>query len=81
MTVDEILADPIEALDLPEGSIPVGVVLLVEYANPGSDAWPTARRLAMMTDDNMPPWTAIGMMRFAQQREYDAVGDATDDPD
>lgn len=64
MTVDEILADPIGALGLPDGAIPVSVVLLVEYAHPGSDNYPQRRRLAFTSDDNLPVWTSIGMMHY-----------------
>lgn len=78
-TVDEILADPLAALDLPSGSIPVSVIILAEYANPGSDNHPNRRRLAIISDDDLPPWTSIGMLRYAQQLEYDSVGDEDED--
>lgn len=74
-TVDEILANPVAALDLPKGSIPVSVIVLVEYVNPGSDNRPGARRLGTISDDDMPPWTSIGMLRFAAQLELDDVSD------
>jgi hypothetical protein len=35
----------------------------------------------MISDDDLPPWTSIGMLRFAAQLEYDAVGDAFDPDD
>jgi hypothetical protein len=69
--VDEILADPLAALELPDGSIPV----LVEFAEPAADVRPAARRLATCSDDNLPPWTSIGMLRFAEQLELDSIGD------
>lgn len=78
MTTDEILANPVLALALPEGSIPVSVMLLVEYVNPGSDNRPGARRLATISDDDMPPWTSIGMLRFAAQLELNDVTDEDD---
>lgn len=80
-SVDEILADPLGALDLPDGSIPVSVVLLVEYVNPSSEFHSNAKRLATVTDEELSPWVSIGMMRFAQQLEYDAVKQIGDDPD
>ena len=73
MTVDEILADPVAALGLPDGAIPLSIIVIAEYAEPGSDERPSARRLAMNTDDDMPPWTSIGMLRYAIQLELDAV--------
>jgi len=73
MTVDEIIADPLGALNLPDGAIPVSIIVLMEYVEPGSDERPAARRLAMNTDDDMPPWTSIGMLRYAIQLEVDAV--------
>ncbi len=77
-TVDEILADPVAALTLPDGAIPVSVVLLVEYAEPGATERPGARRLAWTSDDDLPPWTSIGMLRFAAEAEIaqvDGIGD------
>jgi hypothetical protein len=75
MTVDEIIAEPLKALGLPDGSIPLSILILCEYAEPGSDNRPSARRLATVSDDDMPPWTSIGMLRFATQLELDAVQD------
>jgi len=75
VTVDDMLADPLAALELPDGSIPVSIVLLVEYVNPGSDNMPAARRLAVMVDEDMSPWTTLGMLRYAAQLELDAVKD------
>lgn len=73
MTVDEIIADPLAALGLPAGAVPLSIIVLAEYAEPGSDVQPSARRLAMNTDDDMPPWTSIGMLRYAIQLELDQV--------
>lgn len=73
MTVDEILADPVAALDLPEGAIPLSVVLLVEYAEPGAPDFPGRRRLATITDDDMPPWTSMGVLRFALELEAQSI--------
>lgn len=79
MTVDEILADPIASLNLPDGAIPLSVILLVEYAEPGSDTRPSARRLAMNTDDDMPPWTSAGMLRYAIELELRVARDDIED--
>jgi hypothetical protein len=73
-TTDEILANPIQALGIPDGCIPIHVVLLVEYARPGMDTHPQRNGLALTTDDDCPPWTSIGMLDFAKQLEHDAVG-------
>lgn len=73
MTVDEIIANPLAALELPDGAIPVSIIVLVEYVEPGSDDRPSARRLAMNTDDDMPPWTSMGMLQYAIELEADEV--------
>jgi len=77
-TTDEILADPIAALDLPDGAMPLSAIVLVEYARPGEDG---RKRLALVSDDDLPPWVSIGMLRFAAQLEYDAVGPGMADDD
>lgn len=82
-TVDEMLADPVRALSLLPGAVPTHAVMLVEYAEPGSDDRPTARRLAMNCDDDCPPWLTMGMLRYAAStedawvlfREEDAIED------
>lgn len=79
MNVDEIIADPLLALDLPIDAIPLSIVMLAEYAEPGSDESPSRRRLAVISDDDLPPWTALGMLRFACELEFDAI--ARDDLD
>lgn len=73
MTADEVLSDPCAALDLDAGCVPLHVVLIVEYAEPGSDDAPGRNRMASVTDDAMPPWLSIGLLRFAQQLELDEV--------
>ena len=70
MNVDEILASPIDALDLPDGAIPLSVIMLVEYAEPGADESPSCRRLAVTSDEDLPPWTSVGMLRFACELEF-----------
>jgi hypothetical protein len=80
VNVDEILADPHAALDIPDGCIPIHVVILCEYARPGAETRPSANGLATISDDDMPPWTSIGMLRFAAQLELNDVGDERDDP-
>jgi len=44
-TTDEILADPIAALDLPDGAMPLSAIVLVEYDAVGPG----------MADDNDEP--------------------------
>ena len=77
-SVDEIIADPIGTLALPEGSIPVSIIVIAEYAHPGSDNHPQRRRLAMISDDTLPPWTALGMVNYAAQLELNSVGELGD---
>lgn len=74
-TTDEILANPLTGLDLPAGAIPVRVVVLVEFMEPGSDHDPQRTRLAYNADDSCSAWTTMGMLRFAEQLEFHAVRD------
>lgn len=80
MTVDEIVADVRAALGLTDDQVLVNVIVLGEYVDldPAAES-PDRRRLAMQSSDELEPWTAIGMLRFAQMRENDAVRDAWDD--
>jgi hypothetical protein len=78
VTVDEIIADPRSALELPDGSFPVSIIIAVEYMTPGSDDAPQRRRLAVVADDDLPPWTAIGMLRYSIQLNLDEVGEHPD---
>lgn len=75
MTVDEILADPIDGLNLPTGAIPLHIAVIVEYSEPGSDNFPARSRLALVADEDLPPWTEIGMLRFAEQMTLDDIAD------
>lgn len=79
MTVDEILADPIRGLDLPDGAIPSHVIVIVEYSEPGSDNDPTKARLAFVRDDDLPPWTADGMTRFVGRTQLDGIVSTEDE--
>jgi hypothetical protein len=81
VTVDELLDDPVTALGLPAGGIPLHAVILVEYANPSSSQLPHRSRIAVSSDDDCPSWMSIGMLRFALQREFDAVGEMEDADD
>jgi len=72
MTVDELLADPVAACDLPAGAVPLHAIVLIEYAEPGADDVPQRPRLAKYADDDLPAWTSVGMLRFALQLELDA---------
>jgi hypothetical protein len=75
VTVDEMLADPLAALDLPDGAIPQHAILIVEYDDPGATERPGARRLAYVADNLMSPWLSLGMLRFACELEYSDVVD------
>lgn len=78
MTVDEIIDDPIAALDLPDGSIPVSITVIVEYLEPGSESDPAIRRLAITSDEDMTSWTSIGLLHYAIQMESDAIRKASE---
>ena len=58
-------ADPVKVLGLPAGAVVVSAVLLVEYMELDAEERPGARRLAWSVNDDLPPWTAAGMMRLA----------------
>lgn len=80
MTVDEILADVRAALGLHDDQVLVNVIVLGEFVDLGPEAEsPERRRLAMVSSDELEPWTSIGMLRFAQLRENDAVRNEWDD--
>lgn len=82
MTVDEIVADVRRALGLSDDQVLVNVIVMGEYVDLAPEAEsPERRRLAMQSSDELEPWTSIGMLRFAQMRESDAVRDAWDDED
>jgi hypothetical protein len=78
-TTDEILANPAAAAGIPDGAIPLHVVVLIEYARPGADIHPQRNGLAVISDDDCPPWTSIGMLDFARQLELDAVTNIDDE--
>jgi len=63
MTVDEVLADPAAACELPDDAVPIHVLVIVEYAEPGSDDEPGVARLTITADDTLTVWGALGMLR------------------
>jgi hypothetical protein len=66
MNADEILANITEALNLPAGAVPIHVIVIAEYADPSAEEWPGRTRLASASDDDCPPWSCVGMIRFAE---------------
>ena len=83
MTVDEICADLRVALGLLDEEILVNVIVLGEYVTLDQDAdSPDRRRLGYVASNELEPWTSIGMLRFAQMQEYQAVASfLSDDED
>jgi hypothetical protein len=81
VNTDEILRDPLAALALPDGAIPLHVIVLAEYAEPGSDNMPAVNRLATVSDDDLTLWTSVGILRFAQQLELNDVADRREEDD
>lgn len=80
MTVDEILADVRGALGLVDSEVLVNIIVIGEYVTLDENAeQPDRRRLAMHSSDELEPWTSIGMLRFAQMREDNAVRKYEDD--
>lgn len=73
MTVDELLADPLAAVDLPDGAFPVTAVVVMEYVHPGSENNPHRKRLAWCASDELNPWTSIGIWEFLKQHEIAQV--------
>ena len=71
MTVDEVLANPAAAVELPDGAVPVHVLVIVEYAEPGSDNEPGIARLAVGVDDALPLHLALGMLHYAELVQLD----------
>lgn len=69
MTADEVLANPWQAMSLPENAIVVSAVVVVEYVEPDSEDRPDRRRLAWVASDELNPWTSIGIWEFLKQRE------------
>ena len=82
MTVDEILGNPAAALELPEGAIPTSILIICEYANPGSQHLPDRGRLSMCVDDSMNAWRSMGLLHFALARETAQIDrNIANDPD
>ena len=74
-STDEILTDPRSALELADTDVPVSVIVLVEYIDLDPDAErPESKRLAMISSDELNPWTTIGMLEFAKLTENAAIG-------
>lgn len=86
-TVDEALADPRAALGLSDTDIPVNIIIMAEFVTlDDAEPCPDRRRLAMMSSDELEPWTSIGMLRMGQMREMRTLDDdydffPTDDDD
>jgi hypothetical protein len=80
-STDEIIADPVGALDIPEAAIVTRVVMVVEYFEPASDDEPGRPRLAFTSSDDCAPWSVMAMIRFAEQIEFRAVKNAVEDDD
>ena len=81
MTADELLADVIGALDLPDGAFPVTACIVIEYVHPGSDNRPDRRRLAWCASDELNPWTSIGIWEFLKQQEIAKVAGFVEGPE
>jgi hypothetical protein len=73
MTADEVLANPWQAMSLPENAIVVSAVVVVEYVEPDSEDRPDRRRLAWVASEELNPWTSIGIWEFLKQREIAQV--------
>lgn len=71
-----MLADPIEGLDLPDGAIVTSMLVIVEYIEPDAVDSPNRTRLGYDASDGLSAWETMGMLRFAEQLEFHAVGRA-----
>lgn len=72
-SADEVVDEPREHLNLPDGSFVVSACVVVEYVEPGSDDRPDRRRLAWVASDELNPWTSIGIWEFLKQREVASI--------
>lgn len=76
MNVDDVVADVRAALELNDDDVLVNVIVVGEYITLAEDAEnPDRRRLAYLSSDELEPWTAIGMLRYVQMLEDQAIGD------
>lgn len=73
LSADELLANPLDYIDLPDGAFPVSAIVVVEYVNPGSDNMPQRKRLAWNASSELNPWTSIGIWEFLKQWEIARV--------
>ena len=65
MNVDELLANPAAAAELPDGAVPIHAIILIEYFEPGSDDAPGSPRLTCASDEDLSTWTGVGMIQWA----------------
>lgn len=72
-SVDEILANPMKAIDIPDGAIPVHAIVIIEYANPGADYRPELGRLGWCADTTNSLWNELGMLEFATIRVQQSI--------
>lgn len=71
--VEDIIKDVCKEADLPPGAIPLHIVVCIEYAEPGAESSPGRPRMAYVSDDDMPPWTCMGLLQFAYELEYRSI--------
>ena len=71
MTVDEVLANPAAAVELPEGAVPTHVLVILEYLEPGSDDVPGVARIVVGVDDALPLHLFLGMLHYAELVQLD----------
>lgn len=76
MTVDEVLADPAAATEVPPNAMVTHVIVIVEYLEPASADEPSLPRMDWATDDLCGTHLAEGMLR----RAYREIVAASDTP-
>ena len=73
ISVDDVLKDPSGVIGLPEGAVPMHAIVIVSYMTPGSERSPHLERIGMASDDALSSHASIGMLRYALQRDLNAV--------
>lgn len=73
MTVDDLLAAL--SVELGVGAVPLHAIVIVEYLDPSSYDGVTRPRLMTLTDDDLSPWSRLGILSWAAN---DSLGMSVD---
>lgn len=81
MKTDEILADVLAACELGAEAMPVHVIVLIEYLELDNEIHPGRARMVLKSDEDLTPWTSMGMLQFATQCEFADVRNLDEEDD